>query len=86
MPKCPYCGLDLKPSSPGLWTCDKCTFSFHVSRGRVSPRPMWGQVEEAPKESEIERVRREHGVELTPEGLEYLKKHGSFLGAVHQKP
>jgi hypothetical protein len=47
---------------------------------------MWGVQEaevEKPEESEVERVKREHGVEITPEGLEYLKRHkGSFRDAI----
>jgi hypothetical protein len=30
----------------------------------------------------MERIRREHGVEVTPEGLEFLRRHKSFRGAV----
>jgi len=85
-PKCPICETDLKPSGK-YWVCPNDNFFFRVTRG-VPGRPMWGVQEaevEKPEESEVERVKREHGVEITPEGLEYLKRHkGSFRDAIQK--
>jgi len=84
MLKCPDCGSALE-RTPSGWYCKICALFHNVERGKVGP-PLLGPARGAGKApeagGEMERIRREHGVEVTPEGLEFLRRHKSFRGAV----
>ena len=78
-PRCPICGVALERAQDG-WRCPECTFFYRVERGRVVSKPMWlapepGAQEAASAEDEIERYKRDYGVEFTPEGLRFMKEN-----------
>jgi len=72
-PKCTFCSVELK-HTPAGWQCPKCEFFFAVRRGQVG-RPMVASGDLVVTESqEIQKIKEEHGVAFTPDGLKFLKE------------
>ena len=75
--RCPICGSRLARVGR-VYRCPLDGMYFRGERG--APEPSLGMAKPGGEEKEgVEDLVERHGVKFTPEGLEYIKRHGKGI-------